>query len=320
MALLLLTFLFPVAMCLLFWPTPAVDVREHINDGLTFPLFTWKNPPLEQWLTGAVALTGVREAWPYVLAAQALNCAALVYLFKIAKAFIGESSAVPIVIAYCGSIYLSVTLPEAALNADQIQGLFWLGLIYHGLSAIRADRWLDWILAGLFAALALLSKYFSIPFLAAFVLAAILVPAPGAVLRRPGFYVAGLVCCLVLTIHLVPLVRWTQSGNNMFVYGMDTVESWSSYGRRLESFGHYLSGLLLHGLPFLIALALATWQGSTRVVALRRENLSTVIVATMVILTLVFMIAIFAFGFRYRPRYSSPIMPLALLAIRVFSH
>jgi hypothetical protein len=30
-ALLVLTFLFPVVACLVFWPTPAVDIREHIN-------------------------------------------------------------------------------------------------------------------------------------------------------------------------------------------------------------------------------------------------------------------------------------------------
>ncbi len=61
-ALFAITFLFPVLLCAVFLPTPTDDLREQINVGLLFPLHTWKNPPLQSWLAGLVALTGARDA------------------------------------------------------------------------------------------------------------------------------------------------------------------------------------------------------------------------------------------------------------------
>src|SRR5439155_13226913 len=72
-ALLVVTFLYPVVICVAFFPTPAGDLREHINLGLTLPLHTWHNPPLQTWIVGTIALMGPRDSWPFVLVAQALN-------------------------------------------------------------------------------------------------------------------------------------------------------------------------------------------------------------------------------------------------------
>jgi hypothetical protein len=56
--LLAIAFLFPVLLCALLLPSPASDLREHINFGLTYRLEGFAAPPLQTWLAGAVALTG----------------------------------------------------------------------------------------------------------------------------------------------------------------------------------------------------------------------------------------------------------------------
>ena len=72
-ALLALMFFYPVVLCAVFFPSPAGDLREHINLGLRMPLHTWDNPPLQTWVTGVIALAGAYDSWAFVLAAQVIN-------------------------------------------------------------------------------------------------------------------------------------------------------------------------------------------------------------------------------------------------------
>ena len=144
-ALIAVTFAYPIFVTFLFLPSPSADVREHFNWGQHFPLFTWKHPPFEDWVVGLVALTGARDGWFYVVIAQLFTIGALGYLALIANRFIGRHAVLPVMIAFCGSIFNSAAIPVSALNADQLQTVMWLGLLYHGLAALQDDRWRDWI-------------------------------------------------------------------------------------------------------------------------------------------------------------------------------
>src|SRR5262249_23079249 len=152
-----LLLIFPVLFAAVFFPTPAEDLREQINWGSTFLLNTSKHPPLQTWLAGLVALTSLRDAWPYILVAQLLNLVGLVYLVRIAHDFIDPKIGPLIAVAFCLSIPVSAEVVVVALNADQIQGPLWLGLFYHALRAWQDDRWVDWLACAIFAALSLLA-------------------------------------------------------------------------------------------------------------------------------------------------------------------
>src|SRR5262245_55653058 len=164
----------PVVFAAAFFPTPSEDLREQINWGSTFLLHTSKHPPLQTWLAQLVALTGARDAWAYVLLAQLLNLAGIVYAVKIAREFIDARLGWPVAIALCGNLLISVEALTTALNADQILGPLWLAVLYHALRAARDDRWHDWVACAGFGGLALLAKYFSAAYLLALAIALVM--------------------------------------------------------------------------------------------------------------------------------------------------
>jgi len=119
-ALAIVAFAYPILVTLIFFPTPSSDLREHIDWGLHFPLYTWKHPPLQSWLAGLIALSGARDAWTYTLSAQMLNVVGVVYLVRTAQVFVGGTAAPAIVIAVCGCIYFVGAVVSFVINADQI--------------------------------------------------------------------------------------------------------------------------------------------------------------------------------------------------------
>lgn len=306
--LLALTFAIPIVLCLTVFPTPAIDLREHINWGINFPLYTWKLPPLEDWLAGLVALTGVRDAWPYVLLAQLINFVGLYYLVRIARDFLGGETAIPIAIAFCGSIFSSVALVDTALNADQIQMPLWLGVLHHALRGARDDRWADWLACGAFAALGILAKYFTFFLLLALTLAVLLTPSHRVLLRRPGPYVAAAIAFAVFVLHLVPLMQ----APGAFGYAGETLQPAAGVIRRLDWLFSVIGSVALFGLPLIIALAVVARRRQLFFVGLPADGAPRVILLTAGLLygiTLIFTLL----GLRFRVRYGGPMLPVGLL-------
>lgn len=308
--LLALAFVFPVLLCLVFFPTPAIDLREHINWGLHFPLYTWKLPPLQDWLAGLVALTGLRDAWPYVLVAQLINFAGLTYLVRIARDFIDERAAIPIAIAFCGSIFSSVAVVDTALNADQIQMPLWLGVLYHALRGARDDRWADWLACGALAALGILAKYFTFFLLLALTLAVLAAPSHRALLRRPGPYVAAAIAAAVFALHLVPLL----SVQGMFGYAGETLQPTAGITRRLDWFFSVVGSVALFGLPLLIALGIVARRSQLRWAGVPQDGAPRVILLTAAFLYGITLL-LTLLGLRFRIRYGGPMLPFAMLAL-----
>ena len=92
-----------------------------------------------------------------------------------------------------------------ALNADQIQVPLWAGIVFHGMMALRDDRWRDWILCGVMLGVTVLAKYTVLVLLAALALALLLIPECRKVFRNPKLYAAGAVRALpIIALHAVP--------------------------------------------------------------------------------------------------------------------
>jgi dolichyl-phosphate-mannose-protein mannosyltransferase len=301
----------PVLAVIVLFPTPAIDLREHINWGVSFPLYTWKHPPLQSWLAGLVALTSARDAWAYVVVAQALNLVALYYIVRTAAEFIAKDAAVPVGAAFCGVVTFSLAVPDMALNADLLQTPLWLGVLFHALRAARDDRWADWLAAAAFAALAVLAKYFSLLFLASLALALTL--QRRSILSRPGFYVAGLVALVILSPHLIQL--WAQS-DAMLAYGLGrTVKVSASLTDRLWWLGVLFATLALYNAGPLVSLGDAAWRGQVRLRESPRQGARGVIVDTCLILLALMSTLIVVVGFDFRTRFAVPMLPLGILLI-----
>jgi hypothetical protein len=310
-ALLAIAFLYPVVLCAIFFPTPTYDLREHINLGQTFPFYTWKNPPLEVWLSGIVTLTGARDAWLYVLLAQVITFAGLFYLVLIARKLIGREAEAPLIILFCGSVYYSLAIPSMALNADQIQIPLWAGVLYHGLSAARDDRWRDWILCGVLLGLSLLAKYFAAAMVVVFVLAGLYEPAYRRIFRNVRLYAAGLIAVAIALVHAIPEVLHGDAVER----GLATFMPRASLSERLWSLWHLFRSYFLYGLPALIGLAAIARHGGASRPRMPRDPAQRAIVFIGVVFVVVMFLMIVIGGLSYTTRYAFPVFGLGLLAL-----
>ncbi len=319
-ALLVITFAYPIVLCAVFFPTPAGDLREHINLGLTFPLYTWRNPPLQSWIAGLIALTGARDGWLYVLVAQLLNFAGLAYLVQTAKKFINAEVVVPLVIMYCGSIYYSAATPSMALNADQIQVPIWAGLLFHAMSAVRDNRWRDWLLTSAFIVLSFLAKYYSAIILAMLMATALWLPAYRGMFMNVRFYVAGLLAVAVILVDLVPQLLQTD----VLEWGTARFSPSASLAARASATWQLLRSFVLYGGPALLGLVVLLRQGCVSRPRLPSGPTQLFMVLSAIGITVVFLLMIVIGGLQYETRYTYPFYGLLLLAhlsvIRIEPH
>ena len=312
-ALLAIVFLFPVLLAAFVLPSPGSDLREHINLGLAYRFTAFAAPPLQTWLAGAVALTGARDAWLYIAVAQVLNFIGLAYLVLIARRFIGEDAPVPLTIMFCGSIYFSIFSLTMALNADQIQVPLWAGIVFHGMMALRDDRWRDWILCGVLLGVTVLAKYTVLVLLAALALALLLIPEYRKVFRNPKLYAAGLVSLPIIALHAVP--EWHEG--HAVDYASVQFRSWASLWARIGYFWELIRSYVLYGGLILLGLAGLVWRRQIAIRPIPADPAQRLILLTVTIYLAVIVVLIFGFGFNYATRHTYPLFGLTLLALLI---
>jgi hypothetical protein len=312
LALLVLTFLvYPIALCVVFFPTPSADLREQINWGMLWPLYTWKHPPLQSWVIGAVALTGARDAWPFVLAAEILNVGLIFYLWRIAKSLLDPDNAKAAIIVLCGSIYIAGGELSWTIGSDVLLLFLWTAMIFHALRAWQADRWRDWILLGLFAGLALLTKYYSAVFLISLAAAAMVLPERRNVLFSVRAVAAILICALIFSINLIPMLQHRE----MLHYSGTVFDFNATIKDRFLNYGAFLLNIVAYNLSFFIAVVAATILGDQQLV-LRKPSAEARPIILIALLLFIFMsAAILAGGLIYNGRYSLPVFAIDLLAL-----
>ena len=310
-ALLAITFLFPIVLCAVFFPTPGGDLREHINLGLTYRLYQFSQPPLQTWLAGAVALTGARDSWLYIAVAQALNFIGLGYLALIAKRFLGAGTVVPLVIMFCGGLYYAQATPSMALNADQIQVPLWAGIVYHGLAALHDNRWRDWLACGVLLGLCVIAKYTVLLLVGAIIVALALTPAYRKAFANPRFYVAGLASLPIIALHAVPELSRGYS----LEYASIQFRPHASFRARAYEFWQFLRSYVIYGSPILIGMAEVIRRRAVGIGPLPQEPAARFIVLIVVLCIGALLVMIGGFGLRYETRHSFPLFGLSLLAL-----
>lgn len=310
-ALLAISFLYPIVLCAVFFPTPASDLREQINLGLTFPLHTWSNPSLHTWIAGVIALFGARDSWAYVAVAQILNFIGLAYLVRTARAFIGPDKVLPLAIMFCGSLYYSAVTPSMALNADQIQVPIAAGLFYHGLAAARDNRWRDWLAFGALSGLAVLAKYSSAVLLAAMFFSAISLSGVRQIFRNGRLYVAGALALSIMAMNINPemdrpdVIAWA---GNQFDLAL-------SLARRGWALWHVARSLLLYDFPVALGLVILIWRGHELRPAWPHDPWQRFIVTVAVVIVTMLLLMIAVGRPSYSTRHAFPFVGIWLLAL-----
>ncbi len=304
-----ISFSYPVVICAVFFPTPHSDLREQINFGLHLLLQATSHPPLQNWAAGLIASSGARDAWSYVLAAQVLNFAGIWYLWRTARDFISQPSAITSVVAICSSSYFIAGVPSRALNADDLLFFLWSALLYHALQAFQGNRLRDWAAAGIFGGLSLITKYTSIVFIVGLLTAVVLLPGERRPFANPRAYFAGLICVVIFST----CAAFFLGHSNTVQHALRFLHPDAGIDYRVGMLALFLGSILLLGLPFVAGLAISAWRGEVRVESIKRP-FAMVIVATAVTSLGLVVILILAGGLDFSMRYITPFVGIMTLA------
>src|SRR6266513_1736649 len=192
------------ALPALLYPNLPLDLIEALTYGREWQLGYDKLPPLPWWLVELVYRTAGHDVAYYALAQIAVVLAfAIVWLT--ARELVGTVGALVAVLIIDGLHYFHCTV--AKFNNDVIQLPLWAFAGYAFHAALRRRRMVHWLLLGITLGLALWAKYFVVVLAAPLVLFLLFDRDARPALATPGPFVALAVALLIMTPHLVWLVR-----------------------------------------------------------------------------------------------------------------
>ncbi|MBI5129122.1 MAG: glycosyltransferase family 39 protein [Rhodopseudomonas palustris] len=314
MALVLAALVLPVAMAALVFPTPLYDTRELVAWGRHFPLLTPVHPPVMVWVGGAVDYVFGPSGTAIVLVNQICLAIGLAYLYATLRLLVERAMAAYIVALTTASFYVVFGPLSWALNADILQLTSWPAILFHLLRGRSTDRWLHWILLGVWAAIAALTKYNAVVLFTAMAVGIAVVPAFRGLLRRPGPYVALLIGGLLFLPHAVAALRYGTT----IAYGERHFTGFGSVADTARRLGLLLAGYLPLLLPGVVVLAIAVRR---RMIVWRvprfaeaSDELKFIVVVDIAMFA-VLLVLIGVFGLEYIARYGAPFAELAVLAL-----
>ncbi len=227
------------------------DVSEAILWARNFA-FGYKHPPLTAWLYIAWFAVFPRQDWAADLLNVVVVSAGLAVTWRLLRDHLDRNRALL-------GLFALMLIPlydvkSAILNANTVMIPFWAAALLFYLRARRGLGFLDAFLAGAFASLALLGKYWAL-----FLVACMAV----AVLSGPGtkrFWRSGapLVVALGAAIVIAPHAWWfiEQRGGTNYAFIRDTVVVSQSFGAALLRSARYLVNCVAYAIVPIIFLLL----------------------------------------------------------------
>ncbi|WP_260293598.1 glycosyltransferase family 39 protein [Sedimenticola hydrogenitrophicus] len=178
-----------------------LDVIEGLVWGNEWQWGYDKHPPMSAWMMEGVAWLTGRADWGQYLLAQLSITVAFFAIWSLARELLDEQRAIVAVLLLEGVYFHNFQSPE--FNANVALLLFWSLTLCFFWRAYKNDRLLDWILCGLAAAMAVLSKYFAAVLILPLVIFLLVDVAGRRYFRSANFYVALLAGSFVLMPHLL---------------------------------------------------------------------------------------------------------------------
>jgi 4-amino-4-deoxy-L-arabinose transferase-like glycosyltransferase len=209
----------------------------------------WKHPPLPTWLLAALIRgVGFSAYWTYVLAAACFAGTAF-FTWRIGcKIF---NNYVGILAVLFVSLHMGFSLRAELYNHNTVLLLFTSAAVYTTLLAIETKRKLEWLMTGVLAGLALLSKYQALVPLLGILMALYL----GGWFKkkdvRHGVVLAAITALIVFSPHLI----WMITGDGTTIdNALHAAENLSPLRRIVALTGFWLIQFRFH-LPILVAIA-----------------------------------------------------------------
>lgn len=191
-----------------------MDTQEALIWGRDFFFGTPKHPPFSGWL-----------AWPFYtvfahfdiamyLLSQICVAMGVIYIYRLAKSFIGEQKAVLAAMLQFGVIFYDFSSVE--YNVNVVSLALWPMCAFYFWQALQKNKWGDWLLFGLLAGLNLLNKYTGGFLLFAFAVFVIYDKTARGVFKNPKAYIAAILALWVFMPHIYWLYQTDFASFNYF--------------------------------------------------------------------------------------------------------
>ena len=190
---------------LLFSVLP-LDTLEAIAWGSGFSLGNAKHPPLTGWIAGLTAVAAGHADWPFYLLSQICVVGGMVFIYLLAREFLGRGESVLAALTPQFILYYNVTSFEFNVNMPML--LLWPAAALFFVRACKRDRLRDWILLGTISGLCLLCKYYSALLFAAFGVYLLTSKTRCRLILSAGPWIAAACCGLVILPHAM----WAMTG------------------------------------------------------------------------------------------------------------
>ncbi len=225
------------------------DMVENYVWGVEWQLGYAKHPPLFAWVTAAWFSVFPRIDIAY-FALSALNAAAgLLGVAALARRFLPRDDAALATLALALSpLYTALAIK---FNANAVLLSTWPWAAYGFVAFMQGGRLRHAVLCGVFTALAILGKYFSVVLVLAFVIATVARPAWRARLRGRGPWLAIATGALVLLPHAL----W-QAQNHFATFGYASQRSGGSWAGAVARYAKYSVAQVFYLLPSAVFLLL----------------------------------------------------------------
>jgi 4-amino-4-deoxy-L-arabinose transferase-like glycosyltransferase len=234
-----------VGLWMLFWEisTASVDVHYDASEAMVWAqhfAFGYKHPPLTGWLFALWFSAFPRQQWAVDLLNVTTNAVALAVAWRLLRDHLDKNRALFGLFALM-LIPLYDVKPEV-LNANTVMTPFWAAALLFYLRARRGLGSIDAFLAGAFAGLAMLGKYWAVFLFAGMAVAALATPGARRFWRSPAPYLMAVGAAIVMAPH----VWWVLTQSGASVEFAESVMRHVSFGAALAKSANYVLGCVAY--------------------------------------------------------------------------
>lgn len=242
-----------VVLWMIFWTvtTAPLDVQIDAGEASVWAqhfAFGYKHPPMTGWIFILWFSVFPRESWASELLAVTNNAIALAVSWRLLRDHLDKNRALLGLVALI--LVPFYTVKSEVLNANTVMMPFWAATLLFYLRARRSLSVVDALLAGAFASLTMLGKYWAVFLFAGMAAAALTGPHVRRFWRSPAPYAMAVGALIVLDPHL----WWTLHHREGVQFAESVVNQLSS-AETLWKTGYYLVGAIAYVIAPLIFFA-----------------------------------------------------------------
>lgn len=231
-----------------------VDLRWDASEASLWAqhfAFGYKHPPMTGWLFALWFAVFPRADWAAHLQDVTMVVITLAITWRLLRDHLDRERALfGLAALFVVPLY---TVKTAELNANTVMMPFWAAALLFYLRARRGLGVFDAFLAGAFASLAVLGKYWALFLIAGMAVASVTGAGTRRFWRSPAPYVMAAGAAIVIAPHILWFV--SERGGASYAFVRTNVVAAESFGAALAGSGYYLLGAAAYAIGPLVFLA-----------------------------------------------------------------